>query len=163
MMKKISLLLLVLPFLMFTKCKKDEPATPETQAHFKVTDINGVEIDNNHEFHFQLSDADRNLVLLIENTSDQTIHMKTRLVAVTGTDGSQMEFCFGNCYMGMELNKIYPEQTSLDVSGNSTTPRDAIHYANHTTAPASYTIEIFEVDGDGHQVGNAFRFRHTTQ
>ncbi|NPA45662.1 MAG: hypothetical protein GXO24_00430 [Chlorobi bacterium] len=163
-MKKVWLFILLIPVLGLTGCQKDEPDTPaDENAHFQILDVNGTAVENNHTFTFDLNDPERNLVLLAKNTSGQTIHLKTRFTNVTGTDGSEMEFCFGNCYMGMELNTVYPVNGSLDVNGNSITPPSAIHYANHTTGPASYTIEIFEVDDEGNQVGEAFVFKHVTQ
>ena len=160
-MKKLGIVLLALLFVM-GKCKKETPQD-EPQASFKVKTVNGSVVANNQEFTFTTTDTSANLVLLIQNTSSDPIKLKTKLVDVTGTDGSEMEFCFGNCYMGMTPNTAYPQNTDFTVDGNSTTPPDQVHYYNHYSGACSYTIKIYQVDDDGAQVGDALTFKYIKQ
>ena len=161
-MKKIGIILLAMLFVM-GKCKKETPQDDSSQAHFKVKLEDGTIVSNNQEFTYNTTDATANLVLLIQNTTSNTIKLKTQLTDVTGTDGNQMEFCFGNCYMGMRPLTEYPENADFTVAGNSTTQPDAVHYHNHDSNACTYTIKIYEVDGDGNQVGDALTFKYIKQ
>lgn len=160
-MKKTILGFVVIIFLVFLtsgSCRKQPAPAPE-EAHFEVMDLGGQPLENNHVFTFSVSDSDRTVVLVIKNTTHQTLHLKTKLVEVSGTDGSQMEFCFKDCYMGMTPGTAYPLEGTLDIAALGVTPVNAIHYTDHSDGPAEYTIDIYEVDNSGNKTGQTFRFK----
>jgi hypothetical protein len=165
-MKKYRAVLWILAIALSTasSCKKKDKDNPSgDERNFAILDVNGTEVEDGHEFRFGTNDPTANLVLIAKNKTGETIYLKTMLTGVTGTDGSELEFCFGNCYTGMALNQAYPTGQGLEVPANSQTQPDAIHYWNHYNAPCSYTVEIFEVDASGNRIGDAFTFKYTAQ
>lgn len=154
--------IMMLVFLTSGSCRKQPVPAPE-EAHFEVMDLSGQPLENNHVFTFSVSDSDRTVVLVIKNTTHQTVHLKTQLVEVNGTDGSQMEFCFKDCYMGMTPGTEYPLTGTLDIAALGVTPVNAVHYTDHSDGAVEYTIDIYEVDESGNKTGQAFRFKYKTQ
>ncbi len=160
-MRKIWIILLALA-VFSTACKKKSTGGEEQSAHFIVKDETGNTVENNHTFTFRTAAPQGGVLnLLITNTSASTIHLKTKLISVSGTSGQDMEFCFGNCYIGMEQGTAYPQNGTFDLNGNATSQPGEIHFINHfANGQAEYTIEIYEVDNNGNRIGDAFTFKY---
>ncbi len=164
-MKKVFIVLLTGILFTTAGCKKKEKNDePVNETLFEVYDETGNKMDNNHEFVYNTVNQSAQLNLVIKNISGETLHMKTKLESVSGTDGSMMEFCFGNCYVGMQTGTAYPLNTTLDVNaGQSTNPND-VHYWNHYNGgDATYHFSIFAVDNAGNVKGSVFKFTYKYQ
>jgi hypothetical protein len=160
-MKKISVLLTIGLLFSLVSCKKKEKDNDAAEARFEVMDANGTVLQSGEEFTFNgVGNPDGNMVLLVKNKTSETIELKTKLVDVSGTDGSEFQVCIGNCYPGMALNIEYPLNTSFTIAPGATTGPNDIHYENHFSGSCYYVVELYEVDASGNKVGEAFRFKY---
>ena len=163
-MKKIVFFFLISAFTL-TNCKKKESSSDDTTGPlFEVYDVTGAKVNDNHEFVFNTVDQSAQLNLMVKNLTGETLKLKTKLTSVTGTDGSMFEFCFGNCYVGMQQGTAYPVGSTLDVAANQTTSPNDIHYLNHYDGGnATYNVVIYAVDDNGNQKGDEFHFVYKYQ
>ncbi len=163
-MKKVFVALLILS-LSFACKKKDTTGKDDTTGPlFEVYDVTGAKVNDNHEFVFNTVDQSAQLNLTVKNLTGETLKMKTKLVSASGADGSMFEFCFGNCYVGMQQGTAYPVGTTLDVAANQTTSPNDIHYWNHyDLGNATYNVIIYAVDDNGDTKGDVFHFTYKYQ
>jgi hypothetical protein len=75
---------------------------------------------------------------------------------MSGTDGSLMELCFGNCYNGISVNQSYPSNSFVTIAPNDTQASSGDHFFNEDpgdgSTPVEYTFRFYMVDGDGNEV-----------
>ncbi len=162
-MKNKVFMLLLSGLFVLASCKKEPEPEPESERRFVVMDENGNELQSGVEFNYNTTGNDANLVLLVKNETNETISLKTKLVEVNGTDGSQFEVCIGNCYPSMQLNVAYPLNGNFSVPAGGVTGPNDIHYLNHFTGNCYYTVELYETDASGNKKGEAFRFKYVHQ
>ena len=76
---------------------------------FSLETIDGVEIEDNEVFEFSdITYDEASMGFYVRNDSSEDINVKVEVTSMSGTDGSLMELCFGNCYNGIALNQSYP-------------------------------------------------------
>ncbi len=158
-MKKI-LVIGILLLLVGVSCKKKDKEPEEQAASFEILDENGTKLTSGMEISFNTTDQSASFGILIRNTSNEEILLQTELVEVNGTDGSQFEVCIGSCYPSMQLNTAYPLGSPYRLAAGATTADGEVHYWNHFNGPCYYVVEIYQVDGTGNKIGEAFRFKY---
>ena len=161
---------LILSLLMFS-CSKDEPVIvdpPSPELTYDVEDSDGTVFVDNQIVEFSaLGYPDAELLFYVRNTSSETIAMRIEMESMSGTDGSMMELCFGECYLGVSTGISYPTSPSMpnvNIEPGQTQPSSGDHFLNTDAGDGStvieYTFKFYLADESGNQNGTAFRLKY---
>ena len=110
---------------------------------------------------------DASLSFNVRNTSSETIGMRIEVESISGTDGSMMELCFGECYFGVSSGTSYPTSPSMpnvNIEASQTQPSSGDHFFNMDAGdgntPVEYVFKFYLADENGIQDGNSLRLRY---
>jgi len=126
---------------------------------FSLETIDGVEIEDNEVFEFSdITYDEASMGFYVRNDSSEEINLKVEVTSMSGTDGSLMELCFGNCYNGIVLNESYPSNTFVTIAPNDTQASSGDHFFNQDSGdgstPVEYAFRFYMVDQDGNEVAS---------
>ena len=153
-------------------CSKDESGPdhvdPEPELTFTVEDKNGNIFDDNQTLDFSsLNYPDASLDFLVRNISSEIIGMRIEVESITGTDGSMMELCFGQCFAGVEQGFSYPSNNAepvVFINPGQTQTSSGDHFFNtdpgNGSDPVEYTFKFYNASESGEQVGGEFRLKY---
>ena len=118
---------------------------------FSLETIDGVEIEDNEVFEFSdITYDEASMGFYVRNDTSEDINVKVEVTSMSGTDGSLMELCFGNCYNGIALNQSYPSNSSVTIAPNDTQASSGDHFFNEDpgdgSTPVEYTFRFYMVD-----------------
>jgi hypothetical protein len=162
--------IIILSLIVFS-CSKDEsgPVNPPTQElTFQLEDKNGNIFDDNQTLNFSsLNYPDASLDFLVRNISSEIIGMRIEVESITGTDGSMMELCFGQCFAGVDQGVSYPSNNAepvVFINPAQTQTSSGDHFFNtdpgNGSDPVEYTFKFYNASESGEQVGGEFRLRY---
>ena len=124
---------------------------------FILEDSDGFVIADNEILEFdsiEFSDASFNF--FVRNLTDEQIFLRAELTSISGTDGAGMEFCFGECYYGVDLFTHYPLGGYVSIQPGETQISSGDHFFNQDpgdgTSPVEYSFRFFMVDQNGDEV-----------
>ena len=152
-------------------CSKDESGPdhvdPEPELTFTVEDKNGNIFDDNQTVEFSsLNYPDASLDFFVRNISSEIIGMRIEVESITGTDGSMMELCFGQCFAGVEQGVSYPSNNAepvVFINPGQTQTSSGDHFFNtdpgNGSDPVEYTFKFY-ISENGEQVGVDFRLKY---
>ena len=157
-------------FIIFS-CSKDEPGPvdpPVQELTYDVEDLNGNVFVNNQTLEFSVLDyPDASLGFYVRNTSSETIAMRIEVESMTGTDGTLMELCFGECYFGVTAGTSYPTSPSspnVNIEPGQTQASSGDHFFNMDSGDGNtaveYSFKFYLADENGDQDGTAFRLNY---
>jgi len=117
----------------------------------------GVVIDDNQVLEFsEITYPDASFGFYIRNNTSEDINVKVELTSMSGTDGSLMELCFGECYNGIALNESYPSNMFVTIAPNETQVSSGDHLFNQDpgdgNTPVEYAFRFYMVDENGDEV-----------
>ena len=152
-------------------CSKDESGPVEPTAeelNFQVEDKDGNIFDNNQTVDFSsLNYPDASLGFNVRNTSSEPVGIRIEVEEISGTDGSMMELCFGECYFGVSSGTSYPTSPSMPnvyIEPGQTQPSSGDHFFNMDAGDGNtaveYAFKFYLADENGIQDGNSFRLRY---
>ena len=129
----------------------------QVEYAFSLETTDGVVIEDNEVLEFsEITYPDASLGFYVRNDSSEDINVKVEVASMSGTDGSLMELCFGNCYYGIALNQSYPSNSFVTIAPNDTQVSSGDHFFNEDpgdgSTPVEYTFRFYMVDGDGNEV-----------
>lgn len=136
--------------------------TTLTQAQISV-EGNGEVIPNNYVYttHILQPQGSAELDLKVTNTSNAPINLKLRIEEMVNTNGSNVQFCFGEqCFFDVVVGKTVPTNQGADgmtlAPGASNTEGD--HFWNNnagidTNTPVKYKISIIQYTSEGVIIG----------
>ena len=161
---------LLASFVIFS-CSKDEspPSIIVSEIiNFTVEDLDGnIFIDNEIIDFTTLDYPDASLDFYVRNISDNTIAMRIEVESMTGTDGTLMELCFGECYFGVTAGTSYPTSPSspnVNIEPGQTQASSGDHFFNMDSGDGNtaveYTFKFYLADENGNQDGTAFRLNY---
>tara|TARA_B100000768_G_scaffold36793_1_gene35453 strand:- start:269 stop:805 length:537 start_codon:yes stop_codon:yes gene_type:complete len=161
---------LIANFVIFS-CSKDEPGPvdpPIQELTYDVEDLNGNVFVNNQTLEFSVLDyPDASLGFYVRNTSSETIAMRIEVESMTGTDGTLMELCFGECYFGVTAGTSYPTSPSspnVNIEPGQTQASSGDHFFNMDSGDGNtaveYSFKFYLADENGDQDGTAFRLKY---
>ena len=124
---------------------------------FSLETTDGVVINDNEVLEFsEITYPDASFDFYVRNDTSEAINVKIEVVSFSGTDGSSMELCFGECYVGITLNQSYPSNSFVTIAPNETQSSSGDHFFNQDpgdgSTPVEYTFRFYMVDGDGNEV-----------
>ena len=163
---------LILPaialFLFVYSCSKDESAPVDptsSELTFTVEDLDGNTFANNQLLEFSsLEYPDASLGFNVRNTSSEPVGIRIEVEEISGTDGSMMELCFGECYFGVSSGTSYPTSPSMPnvyIEPGQTQPSSGDHFFNMDggdgNTAVEYAFKFYIADENGIQDGNSLR------
>ena len=93
--------------------------------------------------------------------------MRIEVEEISGTDGSMMELCFGECYFGVSSGTSYPTSPSMpnvNIEPAQTQPSSGDHFFNMDAGDGNtaveYVFKFYLADENGIQDGNSLRLRY---
>jgi len=124
---------------------------------FVLEDDSGNQIENESTLQFSTYDyPDASYNFYVRNLTSEQINVKAEVTAISGTDGSAMEFCFGECYYGVEINQIYPLFGFVSIEPGETQISTGDHFYNFEGGdgvnPMEYSFRFFMVDENGDEL-----------
>ena len=129
----------------------------QNEYAFSLETTDGVVIEDNEILEFsEITYPDASLGFYVRNDSSEDINVKVEVTSMSGTDGSLMELCFGNCYNGISVNQSYPSNSFVTIAPNDTQASSGDHFFNEDpgdgSTPVEYTFRFYMVDGEGNEV-----------
>ena len=129
----------------------------QVEYAFSLETTDGVVIEDNEVLEFsEITYPDASLGFYVRNDSSEDINVKVEVTSMSGTDGSLMELCFGECYNGISANQSYPSNSFVTIAPNDTQVSSGDHFFNEDpgdgSTPVEYTFRFYMVDGDGNEV-----------
>ena len=124
---------------------------------FSLETTDGVVINDNEVLEFsEITYPDASFDFYVRNDSSEDINVKVEVTSMSGTDGSLMELCFGECYNGISANQSYPSNSFVTIAPNDTQASSGDHFFNEDpgdgSTPVEYTFRFYMVDQDGNEV-----------
>ena len=161
---------LIAIFVIFS-CSKDEPGPvdpPVEVLTYQVEDLEGNVFADNETIDFSTVVYETaSLNFKVRNTSSETIAMRIEVESMSGTDGSLMELCFGECYFGVTTGTSYPTNPSspnVNIEPGQTQASSGDHFFNADEGDGNtaveYTFKFYLADETGNQDGTAFRIKY---
>jgi len=131
----------------------------QVEYAFIIEDSDGFVISHNETLEFdsiEFSDATFNF--FVRNLTSDQIFVKAELTSISGTDGTGMEFCFGECYFGISLGLSYPLSSYVSIEPGETQVSSGDHFFNQDpgdgTNPVEYSFRFYMVDQNGDEVAS---------
>jgi hypothetical protein len=123
----------------------------------------GGTIENNEIFTFNTLDTSSKLTFTVTNNTDEILYLKTRVDEMSGTNGSDVQLCFGVCLYNLSQGLTVPSFL-IEIPANSTTESTDDHIWNYNpgdgTTPIVYTISFVKYDAQGNELGNLITFTY---
>ena len=131
----------------------------QNEYAFSLETTDGVVIEDNEILEFsEITYPDASLGFYVRNDSSEDINVKVEVTSMSGTDGSLMELCFGECYNGISANQSYPSNSFVTIAPNDTQVSSGDHFFNQDpgdgSTPVEYTFRFYMVDGDGNEMAS---------
>ena len=135
-----------------------------TQAQtITVNNAAGGTIENNQVFTYTTLDSSAKLTFSVTNNTNEDIYLRTRVDAMSGTDGSDVQLCFEVCLYNLSVGLTVPSYLP-SIPANSTTPSPDDHMYNFNPGngidPVVYTISFVQYDANGTELGNLITFTY---
>ena len=150
-MKKIPLLLFVYSIFI--------SANVFSQVEYAITveDLDGNSFSDNQILQFDtLEYPDASFTYKVRNNTSETIRVRVEVESFSGTDGTMMELCFGECYFGVTQGQSYPinnAQPFVYIGTGETQIADGDHFFNSDPGdgniPVEYTFRFYISDENG--------------
>jgi len=133
-----------------------------SQIEYAITleDLEGNSYSDNDVLQFDSFEyPDASFTFKIRNNISETIRVRVEVESFSGTDGSMMELCFGECYFGVSLGQAYPinqAQPYVFIAANDTQIADGDHFFNsdpgNGDVPVEYSFRFYMCDENGEEL-----------
>ena len=129
----------------------------QNEYAFQIENSEGTVIQDNETLNFNSVEyPDASFSFFIRNLTDETILVRSQITSISGTDGSGMEFCFGECYFGVSENFSYPLASFVEIESGQVQTSVGDHFYNQDVGdgetPVEYTFRFYMVDANGDEV-----------
>ena len=132
----------------------------QNEYAFTLEDSDGLTIDDNEILEFSSTTyPEASLNFLVRNNTSEVIMVRAEVTNVSGTDGGQIEFCFGECYFGVLEGQSYPIgnwQPVVFIEPGQTQISAGDHIYNFDVGdgenPVIYTFRFYMSDIDGNEL-----------
>jgi len=130
-----------------------------SQVEYAITveDLDGNSLSDNQILQFDtLEYPDASFTYKVRNNTSETIRVRVEVESFSGTDGTMMELCFGECYFGVTQGQSYPinnAQPFVYIGPGETQIADGDHFFNSDPGdgniPVEYTFRFYISDENG--------------
>ena len=129
----------------------------QNEYAFVIESEDGGVLENNQVLDFNsVQYPNASYIFFVRNLTSEAINVRAEVLNITGTDGSMMEFCFGECYFGVDLNTPYPLNSFVTIEPGETQTSVGDHFFNQDpgdgTNPVSFQFRFYMVDSEGNEV-----------
>ena len=129
----------------------------QNEYAFVIESEEGELVQNNQVLGFNsVQYPNASYIFFVRNLTSESINVRAEVLSVSGTDGSLMEFCFGECYFGVDLNTPYPLNSFVIIEPGETQTSVGDHFFNQDpgdgTNPVSFQFRFYMVDSEGNEV-----------
>ena len=129
----------------------------QNEFAFVIESEDGEILDNNQVLEFNsVQYPNASYTFFVRNLTSESINVRAEVLNISGTDGSMMEFCFGECYFGIDLNTPYPLNSFVTIEPGETQTSVGDHFFNQDpgdgTNPVSFQFRFYMVDSEGNEV-----------
>ena len=129
----------------------------QNEYAFIIESEDGELVQNNQVLEFNsVQYPNASYIFFVRNLTSESINVRAEVLNISGTDGSMMEFCFGECYFGVDLNTPYPLNSFVSIEPGETQTSVGDHFFNQDpgdgTNPVSFQFRFYMVDDDGNEV-----------
>ena len=129
----------------------------QNEYAFTLEDEDGTVIENNELLEVITTEyPNASFNFFLRNLTSENINVKAEVIEMSGTDGSMMEFCFGECYYGVTLNTPYPLASYISIESGQVQTSVGDHFFNQDEGdgenPVFYSFRFFMVDNEGNEV-----------
>ena len=129
----------------------------QNEFAFVIESEDGELVQNNEVLEFNsVQYPNASYTFFVRNLTSESINVRAEVLNISGTDGSMMEFCFGECYFGLDLNTPYPINSFVTIEPGETQTSIGDHFFNQDpgdgTNPVSFQFRFYMVDNDGNEV-----------
>ena len=129
----------------------------QNEFAFVIESENGEVLENNQVLEFSsVQYPNASYIFFVRNLTSESINVRAEVLNISGTDGSMMEFCFGECYFGVDLNTPYPLNSFVTIEPGETQTSVGDHFFNQDpgdgTNPVSFQFRFYMVDSEGNEV-----------
>jgi len=129
----------------------------QNEYAFQIENSEGTVIQDNETLNFNSVEyPDASFSFFVRNLTDETILVRSQITSISGTDGSGMEFCFGECYFGVSENFSYPLASFVEIESGQVQTSVGDHFYNQDVGdgetPVEYTFRFYMVDANGDEV-----------
>ena len=129
----------------------------QNEYAFIIESEDGELVQNNQVLEFNsVQYPNASYIFFVRNLTSESINVRAEVLSVSGTDGSLMEFCFGECYFGVDLNTPYPLNSFVIIEPGETQTSVGDHFFNQDpgdgTNPVSFQFRFYMVDSEGNEV-----------
>ena len=129
----------------------------QNEHAFIIESEDGELVQNNQVLEFNsVQYPNASYTFFVRNLTSEAINVRAEVINIFGTDGSMMEFCFGECYFGLDLNTPYPLNGFVMIQPGETQTSVGDHFFNQDpgdgTNPVSFQFRFYMVDDLGNEV-----------
>ena len=129
----------------------------QNEYAFIIESEDGELVQNNQILEFNsVQYPNASYTFFVRNITSESINVRAEVINISGTDGTMMEFCFGECYFGVDLNTPYPLNSFVIIEAGETQTSIGDHFFNQDpgdgTNPVSFQFRFYMVDNDGNEV-----------
>jgi hypothetical protein len=129
----------------------------QNEHAFIIESEDGEILENNQVLEFNsVQYPNASYVFFVRNLTSESINVRAEVLNISGTDGSMMEFCFGECYFGVDLSIPYPLNSFVTIEPGETQTSVGDHFFNQDpgdgTNPVSFQFRFYMVDDEGNEV-----------
>ena len=129
----------------------------QNEFAFVIESEDGEVLENNQVLEFSsVQYPNASYIFFVRNLTSESINVRAEVLNISGTDGSMMEFCFGECYFGVDLNTPYPLNSFVTIEPGETQTSVGDHFFNQDPGdgnnPVSFQFRFYMVDSEGNEV-----------
>ncbi len=126
---------------------------------FVLEDSNTNVIANQTTLEFtSIEYPDASFNFFARNLTNEPINLKAEVISISGSDGTLMEFCFGECYYSVDIGLTYPLSSYVTIQPGETQISSGDHFFNQNPGdgenPIEYSFRFFMVDENGDEVAS---------
>ena len=129
----------------------------QNEFAFVIESEDGEVLENSQVLEFSsVQYPNASYIFFVRNLTSESVNVRAEVLNISGTDGSMMEFCFGECYFGVDLNTPYPLNSFVTIEPSETQTSIGDHFFNQDPGdgnnPVSFQFRFYMVDSEGNEV-----------
>ena len=131
----------------------------QVEYAFVLEDSNTNVIANQTTLEFSsIEYTEASFNFFARNLTNEPINLKAEVLTISGSDGTLMEFCFGECYFSVDTGVTYPLSSYVTIQPGETQISTGDHFFNQNPGdgenPIEYSFRFFMVDENGDEVAS---------
>ena len=133
-----------------------------SNAQFTLYHADGSIIEDESVFSFGTTDEETaKLEFHIQNDASNPIGMKARILEIDGSDGSNVQFCLGDCLFNITESSVVPINAPFSIAVGQTLEVGTYFWnRNESSDYIVYKFKVYQVDNLGNQTGEPIHINY---